>query len=116
MQTTMGEPVKTLQWSSLKIFNPTQIENVLSEIPGVYIIRYRDEPEQWNPASMLYVGCSERCIRSSLMQDYCGMGNEYLPDFVGANPLNIYFHYAECLSPKRCEACLLVNLNYPICN
>ena len=112
MEEIIGKPLENLAWSPLSNFHPREIERVPESLRGVYLIRYRDTPKQMKPASMLYVGKAQRCLKDSLREDYLGKGNVFLPDFVQVNPSEVYFQYLCCEDCHRVEAYLLVTLDY----
>ena len=111
-----GKPLAQIQWSPLEPFSHLRLDRINMGMQGVYIIRYRDNPDQLNPASILYVAAAPYCIRSGLIADYTGQGNPFLPDFVHANPSGIYFQYARCDDPRNAEVYLIRSLGYPVCN
>ncbi len=112
----LEKPLKELPWSPLLHFHPNEIDQMPDLLRGVYLIRYQDNPKELKPASMLYVGCDDHCLKCSLSDQYLGKGNVFLPDFVRANPSGIFFQYLCCQDCKRAEAYLLVALSYPLCN
>ena len=111
-----GTPIDGIYWSPVEHFSPSKFNKVDLGMRGVYIIRYRDDPEQLNPVSVLYVAAADYCIRSKLLADYAGRGNPFLPDFIHANPLGIYFQYVQCDDPQNAAVYLIRSLGYPVCN
>jgi hypothetical protein len=116
MHEVLGKPLEELTWSPLVQFHPKKINQIPDALCGVYLIRYKDNPRALNPASMLYVGSANYCLKRRLNKEYRGEGNPFLPDFVQANPLGVYFQYLYCQGCKRIEAYLLAALDYPLCN
>ncbi|MEM1171306.1 MAG: hypothetical protein AAGJ08_20045 [Cyanobacteria bacterium P01_H01_bin.35] len=116
IQEILGRPLEALGWSPLFHFHPSEIDQMPDSLPGVYLIRYRDDPKELKPFSMLYVGRADRCLKSSLTNQYLGKDNESLPVFVEANPSGVYFQYLCCKDCTQVEAYLIVALDYPLCN
>ena len=111
-----GTPLHHIPWSAIVSLLPSTIEQVPMGLQGVYLVRYRDNPTKMNPASILCVASALYCIRSRLSADYSGRGNPFLPDFIQANPKDIYFQYVQCDDPKNAAVYLVRALGYPICN
>ncbi|NEQ98285.1 MAG: hypothetical protein F6K30_16460 [Cyanothece sp. SIO2G6] len=111
-----GASPDSILWSPVERFHKMGLAHLEKGMRGVYVIRYRDDPNQLKLASVLYISASDRCIKSALLADYLGYGNQFLPDFVNANPLGIYFQYTRCNDPKNAETDLIRALGHPICN
>ena len=111
-----GKPLKNIQWSSVAPLVPSALEQIPPGLQGAYLVRYRDNPAEINPASIIYVSSAVYCIHSRLVAEYEGQGNPFLRDLVQANPKDICFQYVQCDDPKNAEVYLIRAFSYPICN
>ena len=111
-----GKLLEDIQWSAIAPLIPSALEQIPLGLRGAYLVRYRDNPTEINPVSILYVSSAPYCIHSRLLADYEGRGNSFLPDLIQANPKDICFQYVQCDDPKNAEVYLIRAFSYPICN
>ena len=111
-----GKPLENIRWNAIAPLTPSALNQIPLGLQGAYLVRYRDNPADINPVSIIYVSSAVYCIRSCLLADYEGRGNPFLPDLVQANPQDICFQYVQCDDPKNAEVYLIRAFSYPICN
>ena len=119
-----GKPLADIRWNAISQrlcfaiapLIPSALEQIPLGLRGAYLVRYRDNPVEINPASVVYVSSAVYCIRSCLFSEYEGRGNPFLPILVQANPKDICFQYVQCDDPKNAEVYLIRRFSYPICN